>query len=1090
LRKLVAFLALALLAGSTARAEGLFLDFEHGETGKWRFLAKGFARDSLGMELVGPQRNNNSLGSLRCFVRNGLPHGGASYVLRENGITPIRVTPRTNVAWCWNVSENENTNGFWLCFDLRNTKTGVCDHARFVTWIETSHDVIRAYFEPSQVWRYHCEGLYDYLWRRCEPAVVDSFVIESVTLGASSSPNLEAWIDNIWIGEGEPPDTVNDVVAAKKNIPPSSKLNGFSYGFFDGDWIPDRVDVFRDRAEILFNPHASDGEPVARRDSPGPTVRVKEIKPFQRIRFEPQRIDGVATIADLNGDGREDILLGFDDLLGNRCFKGGAPGTPFREVPLKGGALLLDQEYSYGAAVSDIDLDGDLDVLQSNPYSRSHNFGGIRLLRNESNWAFVDGTVDSRILSQLAFGCAFGDVNGDGCQDLFAGYRWYYNADSVASVNHLYLNDGRGRFIAAPDRLVLPGNVLVAGGVFADFDNDGDLDLYAVVSEARPRFGPPVNLLFLNDGTGRFGEAIDGCGTDSVGASRTALAEDFDNDGLVDLYLMNDTMGVFYKNTGGGRFEAVRNELIASEPGIRAAAVDLDADGDMDIALLANDRLDPICIENTSSDGRNFVEVRLRGTSNNRAGIGGKVFVYESGHLGEADRLVGFREIDPSRGFRQYVPPIAHFGLEKRNKVDLEIVFPPARGRAPVVVRERGVPGGSFVEISEHESSFARAAADALVRWRGVFERALFRIPAWLIAIFALIVIRAAAGIVKTRAAASAKSRIDLPLLAAIVVVALLALYRSIAWGAGALALAFLMTMYRTRLAELFRSIFQSKSWRESATEFLLEELAQAVHTEKKFAFLMEMSLVDEREARVPARSYDSDFKSLDKLVSTMRLVTPGDQKWRQAGAEIKIMKKILGDLGRLGKKAGAAGQFELSERTVELKHAIGRLNTLLRDYRATLRRTLSVSFVEEWRSIRGEFESTLGERGVALEETLPAGIDAVRIYVKEDEFRHIFKNLFDNSLRAMREVSGRRIGVAVSLDETNLAVSWSDTGPGVPKELAGRLFNENVPSSRPEGRGEGCAITGQIMRRRQGLVRLEERPRGAAIFLKFLRVA
>ncbi len=116
------------------------------------------------------------------------------------------------------------------------------------------------------------------------------------------------------------------------------------------------------------------------------------------------------------------------------------------------------------------------------------------------------------------FGCTFGDVNGDGCQDLFAGYLWYYDPDSVASVNHLYLNDGRGRFVAAPDRLVLPGCMRPKGGVFADFDNDGDLDLYAVMSDARrPRCGAPRDMLFLNDGTGRFDDATEGCGTDVHG---------------------------------------------------------------------------------------------------------------------------------------------------------------------------------------------------------------------------------------------------------------------------------------------------------------------------------------------------------------------------------------------------------------------------------------------------------------------------------------------------------------------------------------------------------------------------------------------
>jgi signal transduction histidine kinase len=1092
LRRIVALLALILLAGSAVRAEPLSLDFENGKMGEWRFLADGFARDSLGVALDGPQKNNDSQGVLKCFVREGLPWGSVSYVLRDNGRAPVPVTPRTRVAWCWNVSKTKDTDGFWLCLGLRNTKTGAAISARFVSWIESSHDAIRAYFDHDQVWMYHCEGLYDYLWRRFDPAVVDSFVIEHVTLGASSSPNLVAWIDNIWIGEGDPPASANTVTTVKTTIPPSSKLRSFSYGFLDDDWIPDRVDVYRDRAEILLDPHSS-GEEAAGGGSPrGPAVRVKEIVPSQTIVFDPQRIDGTATIADLNCDGRDDILFVFDDVLGSRCFAGGASGTRFREVPLAGGALLLDQEYSYGAAVSDVDRDGDLDVLQVNPYARFYNFGGIRLIRNEGTWDFVDGTVDSRILSQGVFGCAFGDVNGDGFQDLFAGYLWYYDPDSVASVNHLYVNDGRGRFVASPGGLVIPGCLYLKGGVFADFDNDGDLDLYTVAIEARrPRCAAPRNMLFLNDGTGRFVDATEGCGTDGSDSSRVALAEDFDNDGLVDLYLLNASRCMFYRNGGGGRFEAVEGELIAREPFGDAVAADLDADGDMDIALLRANGSEPVIIENTSGNGRNFIEVRLRGGRGGHAGIGAAVRLYESGHLGEADRLIGYREINPSRGFRRYAPPAAHFGLGPRDKADLEVVFPPVGGHAPVVVRERGVPGGSFLEISEHGNPLVRAVADAAVGWRRGFDRGLFRVPSWLLALLALAAIWAAAAIVTSRAAATGRRWVDPLLLAAIVVAAILALYRSVPWGAAALALAFLLTLFRSRLAGLLRSLFQSRSWRESATEHLLEDLSQATHGEKKFAFLMDMSVVDSGGARSSARAGDSDFKSLRKLVSSMRLVTPGDPAWKQAAAEIRTIRKVLDDLKRLEKRGDGAGGFEISERAFALKHASERLSSLLRDYRDALRRTISLSFVEEWRGVRGEYESTLEERHVALEENVPAEVAAVRVHLKEDEFRHIFKNCFDNSLRALREAAEKRIQVTVSLDETYLAVSWIDSGPGVPKEIAGRLFNENVPSSSPQGKGEGCAITGRIIGRRGGRIRLEERAKskGAAIAMKFLRV-
>ncbi len=334
MRKLVAFLALILLAGSAVRAEPLYLDFENGKTGIWRFLPDGFARDSLGVALDGPQKNNNSRGSLHCFVRDGLVWGGVSYVLRDNGRSPIRVTPRTRVAWCWNVSKNEDTNGFWLCFNLRNTKTGAVERARFVTWIESSHTVIRAYFEPSQVWVYHCEGLYDYLWRRYEPAVVDSFVIESVDARRVVVAESRG-VDRQHLDRRRGAPRRSEYRRNGENDDPlSSKLNGFSYGFLDGDWIPDRVDyVSRQSGDLSSIRMRTTAGAAAGGDSPGPAVRAKEVKPLQTSSSIRSASAASASIADLNGDGRDDILIGFDDAARQPLLQGRGSGDS-----LSGGA--------------------------------------------------------------------------------------------------------------------------------------------------------------------------------------------------------------------------------------------------------------------------------------------------------------------------------------------------------------------------------------------------------------------------------------------------------------------------------------------------------------------------------------------------------------------------------------------------------------------------------------------------------------------------------------------------------------------------------------------------------------------------------
>jgi C4-dicarboxylate-specific signal transduction histidine kinase len=173
------------------------------------------------------------------------------------------------------------------------------------------------------------------------------------------------------------------------------------------------------------------------------------------------------------------------------------------------------------------------------------------------------------------------------------------------------------------------------------------------------------------------------------------------------------------------------------------------------------------------------------------------------------------------------------------------------------------------------------------------------------------------------------------------------------------------------------------------------------------------------------------------------------------------------------------------------VRHAVERLVTLLKDYRATLRRTISVSFVDEWREVRDEYAPALASQGVVLEERFPPGIEVARIHLRSGEFRHIFENCFDNSLRAMWESAEKKITVSASMDSgVHFEVRWDDTGCGIPKPLAARLFNEVVPSASPDGKGEGCFISSQIVRRRHGAIRCEWQPKGegASIFMKFIR--
>jgi len=127
-----------------------------------------------------------------------------------------------------------------------------------------------------------------------------------------------------------------------------------------------------------------------------------------------------------------------------------------------------------------------------------------------------------------------------------------------------------------------------SGGGFIDYDNDGDLDIYLINGAPLPGSksqGPLRNALYRNDGAGRFTDVTAASGTGDPGYGMGMCAGDYDNDGFVDFYLTNFGPNVLFRNTGTGRFD---DETAASGTGdahwgTSCAFLDYDRDGDLDL---------------------------------------------------------------------------------------------------------------------------------------------------------------------------------------------------------------------------------------------------------------------------------------------------------------------------------------------------------------------------------------------------------------------------------------------------------------------------------------------------------------------------
>jgi len=201
-------------------------------------------------------------------------------------------------------------------------------------------------------------------------------------------------------------------------------------------------------------------------------------------------------------------------------------------------------------------------------------------------------------------GVAVGDINNDGLPDLF------FTGNQVQ--DRLYLNKGGMQFKDITDEAgILQETIWSSGVTFGDVNKDGNLDIYVCKFDYQQgKFGK--NLLYINNGDLTFSEKASAYGLDSKGFSIQASFFDFDNDGLMDLYLINQppssgyTIGhqipkseltgfkslsnEIYKNMGDGTFRDVTDtsgiRYIAK--GLSASVGDFNNNGWPDV-YLAND---------------------------------------------------------------------------------------------------------------------------------------------------------------------------------------------------------------------------------------------------------------------------------------------------------------------------------------------------------------------------------------------------------------------------------------------------------------------------------------------------------------------
>jgi hypothetical protein len=255
----------------------------------------------------------------------------------------------------------------------------------------------------------------------------------------------------------------------------------------------------------------------------------------------------------------------------------------------------------------------------------------------------TSGATGKKYLPEtMGSGAAFLDVDNDGWQDiLFVNSRNWPGATGPAAYPALYRNNRNGTFSDATRTAGLAIEIYGLGVAAADYDNDGDTDIYMTA------LGP--NRLFRNDGAGRFEDVTARTGVGDPGFSASAAWFDYDRDGHLDLFVTNyvewsvatdrfcslngktksyctpetykGQSPTLYHNAGNGTFENVTKKAGVYDPSAKTlgvALIDYDNDGLIDL-FAANDT-QPNRLYRNKGDGT-FTDVAvMAGVAFNEAG--------------------------------------------------------------------------------------------------------------------------------------------------------------------------------------------------------------------------------------------------------------------------------------------------------------------------------------------------------------------------------------------------------------------------------------------------------------------------------------
>ena len=392
---------------------------------------------------------------------------------------------------------------------------------------------------------------------------------------------------------------------------------------------------------------------------------------------------------DYDNDGDIDLQVSTFQAA-DRLYRNNGNGTFTNDAVAAG---VADAGEAQASAWADFDEDGYIDLYIT------RNSQANLLYKNNGNGTFTDvGGAAGVADAAQGRGTSWADYDDDGDLDLYV--------TQSASANLLYRNNGNSTFTD----VAAAAGVNVANGFnsleWADYDRDGDLDVYLVAETA-------ANSLFRNNGNGTFTDVAVAAGSDDTGNSgKYATWSDYDNDGDLDIYISDNVpagVGRLLENDGAGSFTdvAANRGLDVRAEAAEAMWLDHDNDGDMD--LFAASRNVRTRFYRNNGNSNRWLHVKLVGSASNRSGIGAKIFAVE----GAVRRR---RDVDGSTGSgaQPSLPVEFGFGAGVTTLDSLIIHWP-----SGLIQRLAGISTNQVLTVTEPSQTISTVAGTGTAGFNG-----------------------------------------------------------------------------------------------------------------------------------------------------------------------------------------------------------------------------------------------------------------------------------------------------------------------------------------------------------------------------------